>query len=101
MLRLSDTGGYTPARIVSICAAAYTHRMTPVMLRLKELRKLAGLSQEALAAAVGVRQATISDLENDRSRRIELDLIDRLAKVLKVDPGELLAREPKKRGSRD
>lgn len=71
--------------------------MTPIVLRLKELRQLAGFTQEGLAAAVGVRQATISDLENNRSRRIELDLIDRLAKVLKVDPGALLARAAKRR----
>ena len=33
----------------------------PVSLRLAELRRAAGLSQERLAFRVGVRQATISD----------------------------------------
>jgi len=63
--------------------------MAPTHLRLKQHRNAAGLTQEALAERVGVRQATISDLENGRSRRIDLDVLDRIAKVLGVKPGEL------------
>lgn len=64
--------------------------MTSVQLALKALREAKGLTQQQLAEAVGVRQATISDLETGKSRRIELDLIERLAKALHVKPGELL-----------
>ncbi len=73
--------------------------MTSVQLALKALREAKGLTQQQLAEAVGVRQATISDLETGKSRRIELDLIERLAKALRVKPGELLEYEgsPKKR----
>ena len=63
--------------------------VTPVILRLRELRDAAGLTQRQLAAKVGIRQATISDLENGHSQRIDLSLVDRLAKVLGVKPGEL------------
>ena len=66
--------------------------MSPVVLRLRELRLAAGLTQQELADVVKVRQATISDLENGRSQRVELALVDRLAKVLDVAPGELFAR---------
>lgn len=37
----------------------------------------------------GVRQPTLSDIDRGRVVRIELQLIDRLAKGLGVDPGEL------------
>jgi putative transcriptional regulator len=50
------------------------------------------MTQAELAERVGVRQATISDLETGQSRRIELDLLDRLAKVLRCKPGQLIER---------
>jgi transcriptional regulator with XRE-family HTH domain len=61
-------------------------------LRLRALREAAGLSQEDLAARVATRQATISDLERGKARRIDLRLIDRLAAVLGIEPGELFER---------
>lgn len=63
--------------------------MTPLHLRLKALRRAAGHTQASLAEAVGVRQATISDMENGRSRRVDLDTLDRIAKELGVKAGEL------------
>ena len=70
--------------------------MSPLRLRIKELRQKAGLTQAVLAERVGGRSATINDLENDKSRRIELDLLERLAIALGVEPGDLIVREPKK-----
>jgi putative transcriptional regulator len=67
-------------------------------LKLKGLRERKGLSQAQLAMTVGVRQATISDLETGKSRRIELDLLEKLAKALGVKPAALLASTRKKRG---
>lgn len=64
--------------------------MTPVRIKLREARETAGLTQVELAKAVGVRQATISALETGASTRIEFELLDRLCKVLKVKPGDLL-----------
>lgn len=72
--------------------------MTPVELTLKALRAEARLTQAQLAEAVGVRQATINDLENGKSRRIEFDLIDALCRVLgkrldrTIEPGDLIVR---------
>ncbi|MDP9222884.1 MAG: helix-turn-helix domain-containing protein [Actinomycetota bacterium] len=56
--------------------------MTPIVLKLKELRTAAGLTQVELAKRAGVRQATISALEGGRARRLDLAVVERLAKVL-------------------
>jgi transcriptional regulator with XRE-family HTH domain len=52
---------------------------------IKRLRSERGLSQAALAAASGVRQATISEIEQE-SGNPTLDTIDSLCKALKVTP---------------
>lgn len=69
--------------------------MTPLRLTLRDARKAADLTQAELAARVGVRQATISDLESGKSTRIEFALLDALCTALGVEPGELLLREPR------
>jgi transcriptional regulator with XRE-family HTH domain len=72
--------------------------MTPLVLALKEAREASKLTQAELADAVGVRQATISDLETGKSRRIELDLLEKLAAKLGVEAAELIVEQrPKKR----
>lgn len=73
--------------------------MSPARFRIKELREEVGLTQVQLASAVGVRQATINDLENGNTRGDTLALIDKLCEVLGVEPGDLIVREPK-RGKR-
>ncbi len=64
--------------------------MTPTSLKLAELRSKAGLSQMELAERAGTTQGTISNLETGKSRRIELDLLDRIAEALGRKPSELL-----------
>lgn len=65
-------------------------------MRLRELREEAGLSQEALAAAVETRQATLSNLERGESTRIDFALLARLCDTLSrkvgraIEPGDLL-----------
>lgn len=60
------------------------------------------MTQSELADAVGVRQATISDLENGNSRRIELDLVEKLTGELgrrlgrRIKPGDLFTFETDK-----
>ena len=68
--------------------------MTPIVLRLRALREAAGLTQAELATRAGTRRATVSDLETGKSGRITLELLDRLAKVLGVRPGDLFGRDP-------
>jgi putative transcriptional regulator len=64
--------------------------MSPIQVTLREVRQAAGLSQLALADLAGVRQATISDLETGKTRRVDLDVLDRLARALRCEPGDLL-----------
>lgn len=64
--------------------------VTPIRLTLKAAREAKGLTQSQLAKRVGVRQATISDLETGKSGRIDLDVLERICRVLKKKPGELL-----------
>lgn len=72
--------------------------MTPVVFRLLELRTAAGLTQAGLAAKAGVRQATVSELESSKGRRL-LVVMDKLARALGVEPGELLERAPARRAA--
>lgn len=71
--------------------------MMTLTLKLKEYRERKDLSQAQLAKVIGVRQATISDLETGKSRRIEFDLLEKLAQALGVKPGALLADDKPKR----
>lgn len=71
--------------------------MTPLRIRVRELRQARDWSQEELANRSGVRQATISNLETAKSQRLEVPIIERLAKALGVEPHELFETAPAKR----
>jgi transcriptional regulator with XRE-family HTH domain len=58
---------------------------------LKRYRKAEGLSQEELAHRVGIDRTYVSSLER-RVYAASLDLLDRLAKALNVEPADLLQR---------
>jgi putative transcriptional regulator len=73
--------------------------LSPIRVKLRELREERGLTQEELSDRAGVRQAAISAIETGARQRIDLDILDRLCSALDVEPGELLEREkPKRRG---
>jgi HTH-type transcriptional regulator/antitoxin HipB len=59
-------------------------------------RRKLGLSQDRLAAKIGVRQGTLSDIENARSARL-----DTLLRILAVLDLELLVRERTKSSAND
>ena len=56
-----------------------------------------GLSIPRAAEILGVRRATLSRLENDRVSAINLAVLEKLADLLKVEPGFLLSRNPPRR----
>ena len=60
-------------------------------LRLRELRRARGLSQEELADAAGLDRTYVSSCERGH-RNISLLNIYRLAEALAVEPSELLRR---------
>jgi len=74
--------------------------MSPIAIRLKDIREAKKLSQGELAALADTRQGTISLLESGKTRRIDLDLLERIAEALDVEPADLLVRMPKRRGPR-
>ena len=79
------------------------HKMSPLVTRLRALREERGWSQLRLADEAGVRQATVSLLESGKVRRLDTEVLDRLAAALKVTPLDLLANErpsPKRRTRR-
>jgi DNA-binding Xre family transcriptional regulator len=67
--------------------------LSPIVIMLREARDAAGLTQVELARKADVRQATISELENGNTRRIDFDVLDRLCRALRLEPGDLLKRK--------
>lgn len=63
-----------------------------VARNVRVLRERAGQSQEELAHAARVHTTYLSGIENSR-RNPTLDVIERLASALNVEPSALLARE--------
>ncbi len=65
--------------------------MTPVKIKLREIRIGAGLTQVELAKRARMDQADISRIEKG-AKAISLDVLDRLCKALKCEPGDILVR---------
>ena len=55
-----------------------------ICLKCKEARKQRGLSQSALAEAVGCKQSAVSAFENGDATKLSEELVKRLAKLLEV-----------------
>lgn len=64
--------------------------MTPVTLRLREVRESKGLSQARLAKLSGVAQPTISRLEAGKLGTINLKHLEKLARALGVNAAVLI-----------
>jgi transcriptional regulator with XRE-family HTH domain len=70
--------------------------VTPLEINLRKYRERKGLSQTELGKLARVRQATISSLENGKGRRVDLDVLERIAKVLGVKATALLTDDRKR-----
>ena len=64
--------------------------MSPLKLRVRQERQRHGWTQQELADRVGVRRATVSDLERRPVRRLDVQLLERIAKALKVPAKRLI-----------
>ena len=73
-------------------STSYVGTMTPVEIRLREIRKDRGLTQVQLAKKTGIDQATLSRIEKGTAS-IGLDVLDRLCKALRCEPGDILVRK--------
>ncbi len=58
--------------------------------RIKELRKKRGMTQEKLSEAAVIDYKYLQRLEGKKPPALKVDTIEKLAKALKVKPGELL-----------
>ncbi len=69
--------------------------MTPLSLRIREVRQVKGWTQAELARRAGIRRATVNRIENARVKAIDLEVLEKLAKALDVDPGYLIVKKRK------
>ena len=64
--------------------------MSPIQIRLRELRTAKGLTQVQLAELCGMPQSTISRIESGSTTGVDFETLDRLAAALGVHPSELI-----------
>ena len=69
--------------------------MTPIMLRIEELRTARNWSQAELARRSGIPQATISRIEARKTAGISFETLEKLARGLGCDPGYLIVKKGK------
>lgn len=79
--------------IMSISKSVSSDARRVFAKRLRQLRQVRGLSQEALADLAGLHRTYIGSIERCE-RNVSIDNIDRLARALEVDIVELLKDEP-------
>ena len=75
--------------------------VTPLRIRLKEVRESRGLTQVELSAASDVRRATISDIETGKTSGIDFEVLEKLATALGVNAAVLVEHTPEQRGKRN
>ena len=64
--------------------------MSPIQIRLRELRTAKRLTQVQLAELCGMPQSTISRIESGSTTGVDFETLDRLAAALGVHPSELI-----------
>ncbi len=64
--------------------------MSPIELRLRELRERRGWSQAELGRRAGVSASTVNRAERGETRTLSLGNLEKLAQALGVQPGSLL-----------
>jgi transcriptional regulator with XRE-family HTH domain len=67
--------------------------MTPLSVRLRELREVKGWSQAELARRADVAQSMISRLEAGRLQSVHLPTLEKLARALGCSPGYLITEK--------
>lgn len=65
---------------------------------LAELLDERGISQSELARRSKVSLVTINSIANNRTAQVKLDTLEKLARALGVEPGELIASDRKRKG---
>ena len=68
--------------------------MSPIVLRVREARLRKGWTQAELARRANVRRATINSLESGHRQRVNLGVLEKVAKALGVPTLRLLQEGP-------
>lgn len=69
--------------------------MTPIAIRVRELREQRGWTQAELCRRAKVRQATLSAIENSQTTGIDFSTLEALANALEVHPAALIEKTGK------
>lgn len=74
--------------------------MSPIVLRLSDIRRARKWSQAELGRRSGVSQATISRIEAGKTAGVDLRTLDKLSDALGVEPADLIRREGRRKRTR-
>ena len=69
--------------------------MTPISIRVRELREQRGWTQAHLSQLAGVTEAALSRIENGQTTGIDFQTLEKLAKALDVHPAVLIVKKGK------
>lgn len=61
-----------------------------IRIKLKSLSADRGILQKKLVERTGIRQPTLSAMNNNSAKHIPIDVLDKLCRELKCQPGDLL-----------
>lgn len=64
----------------------------PVRWRLREIAEPERWSARKIAEATGLAYNTVWGIWANKSRRADLDTLDAISKLLKIEPGQLMER---------
>ena len=67
-----------------------------IRIKLSELLGKKKMTRKELAELVGVRPNTIGDLYHEKVKRVDLDLLNNICKVLDCELNDLLEYQPDK-----
>ena len=73
-----------------------------MMIRIKLSARMGELrcTQAALSRKTGIRPATICELYNELTSRVNLEHLDKICEVLNCDMCDILVREPSKKSEK-
>jgi transcriptional regulator with XRE-family HTH domain len=74
--------------------------MTPLSVRVADLRAAKGWTIDKLAEESGVSRATIIRLEQKQTTRVDFDVLEKLADALGVNASVLIDHRPAARGKK-
>ena len=70
--------------------------MSPVRLRVRDLRLTRGWTQAELAKRANVRRATINRIENGRTTGVDFDVLERIADAFGLAARSLIVQDGKR-----